>query len=109
MRKLAVVNMSWSVAVSASELLPTTVHVAKFSATSSAWLGPESTAMGLFGRASEMMALMRVPVPRSMPFEHDTSGVCAGIPISASFMEVSLVAEVGMTKRMTSASEASDS
>ncbi len=50
-----------------------------------------------------MMLLIRAPVPRSIPLAEEMSGMSDDIPISASLNEVSLVADVGTTKRMTSA------
>ena len=47
-----------------------------------------------------MMLLMRLPVPLSIPLAHEMRGVERGMPISASWREVSLVADVGITKRM---------
>ena len=50
-----------------------------------------------------MTLLMRLPVPLSMPLAHEMRGVERGMPISASLRDVSLVADVGITKRMISA------
>ena len=61
-----------------------TAQVARSRAISSAWLGPVRTPIGLSGKTSWRIWLMRSPVSRSMPLAQDSSTVVSGRPRAAS-------------------------
>lgn len=60
--------------------------------------------MGFLGNASWSIWLIRFPLTRSIPFEQETIGVVSGIGRAESAWALALMTEVGMTRRMRSAS-----